>query len=142
MKLKTVVIIFISVLLGVFAGGYLFSNTQPRSFLMLNKCESRCFNTNEIVGLLASIGIQKAPHVIPGIVGETEYSIAFEHPFPQSAVHYVVVPKKDIKDISDIGNDEHIFITDAFNLMRIIIEREKLVEYKIVTNGPGVQQMG
>jgi hypothetical protein len=44
---------------GVGLGGYLFSDSQPRSFLALSNCVSY-YRPNDLAGLLASAGIQKA----------------------------------------------------------------------------------
>jgi hypothetical protein len=141
MKWKSISIIAISVFCGILIGGYLFSHTQPRSFVMLNKCESQCFSPNELVGLLASLGIQHAPGLVPNVVAETDRSIAFVHPAPQAPIHYVIVPKKDIKDAGDIGEGERPYLIDAYDVMRTLIHQEQLQNYQIITNGPGIQQM-
>ena len=141
MKLKITLIIVISLLLGILVGGYLFSKTQPRSFLALNDCQNKCFNINELTGLLASVGIQNFPGLIPEVVMETDKTIVVKHPNPQASIHYLVLPKKDIKDITEIGILEDDYLTDAFNVMRTIIEKEKLKDYKVVTNGSGIQLM-
>lgn len=44
--------------LGVLAGAYLFSRSERRSFLATIPCE-RCTSSNELIGLLASVGIQR-----------------------------------------------------------------------------------
>ncbi len=129
-------------MLGIVIGGYLFSDTQPRSFLTLHKCENTCLAPSELLGLLASIGIQKFPAgQMPLVVSETDKTIVIKHPFPLAFwdIHYVVIPKKDIRDIADISNEDREYLFDAHVVMRDIVQREKLSKYKIITNGPGFQ---
>ena len=90
---------------GVGLGGYLFSDSQPRSFLALSNCVS-CYRPSELAGLLASAGIQKAAGAIPLVVKETDRCVAIEHPFHKAKFHFVVFPKKDIKDIAHISVDD------------------------------------
>ena len=70
---------------GLAAGGYLFSDTQPRSFLALSNCANRCFDPSELAGLLSSAGIQKASGFIPKVIKETDKTVLMEHPFPGAA---------------------------------------------------------
>ena len=81
---------------GIAVGGYLFSDSQPRSFLALSNCVS-CYRPNDLWGLLASAGIQRAPGAIPLAVKETDRCVAIEHPYHSAKFHFVVFPKKDIK---------------------------------------------
>ena len=48
---KLIISVCVSVICGILAGGYLFSDTQSRSFLALNKCENNCLNYQELTGL-------------------------------------------------------------------------------------------
>ncbi len=50
--------------LGLVSGGVLFSQSQPRSVLAIHHCQ-QCLNVHELAGLLASVGIQKFPGLLP-----------------------------------------------------------------------------
>lgn len=131
--------ICLAIFLGILIGGYLFSDTKPRSILALNQCENTCLNPNEMVGLLTSAGIQKFSGFIPSVILETNKSIAIKHPFPQSSIHYVIFPKKDIKNISEISEEDGEYLIDCYASISKIIKDEKLTKYKVCTNGQGYQ---
>jgi histidine triad (HIT) family protein len=128
-----------TLVIGIVIGGYLFANTQPRSFLALNRCEGTCLHANELLGLLTSIGIQRFPALIPSIVKETDKTIVVEHPSPQARIHYLVIPKRDIKNIGELSDTDSDYLIDAFKVMRELIKEKNLSDYRVVTNGPGYQ---
>ena len=138
---KTLLTIF-ALLLGIVVGGYLFSDAQPRSFLTFHECQDTCLEQQELLGLLGSVGIQKFPDLIPFVLKETEKTVVIKHPFPQSDLHYVIIPKKDIRDAQDISSEDASYITDAYAVMSAIIREKNLRDYKIITNGPGYQTVG
>ena len=136
-------IAFVSALflaLGIVIGGYLFSQSQSRSFLSLSKCQD-CLSPKDLAGLLASVGIQKLPGVIPSVAFETDKTIAVKLPFTKSRSHYVIIPKKDIKNIGELSEEDVPYLTDAFFVIRHIIEKEKMSKYRLYTNGPGYQDV-
>src|SRR6266446_2418373 len=92
--------------LGVILGGYLFADTRPRSFLALSKCGGTCLNANELLGLLTSVGVQRFPAPVPSVVKETDKTIVIEHPSPQARIHYLVIPKRDIKNVGEALHKE------------------------------------
>ncbi|HCJ52110.1 MAG: hypothetical protein A2898_02710 [Candidatus Kerfeldbacteria bacterium RIFCSPLOWO2_01_FULL_48_11] len=126
------------VLLGILIGGYLFSGTQPRSIIALTNCED-CLAPKDLLGLLGSIGVQKFDGSIPGVIYETDKTVVISHPEPTTPVHYVVIPKKDIKNAAGITAEDTPYLADAFAVMSKLIEDDGLVQYKITTNGPGLQ---
>jgi len=132
---------FIFLLVGIAIGGYLFVDTQPRTFLTFQKCEGRvCLESSELIGLLGSVGIQKLPVKFEPIVTlETDKTVVMKHPFPLAQLHYVIIPKKDIKTASDILETDKEYLADAYAAMADIIRDLNLVDYKIITNGPGFQ---
>jgi histidine triad (HIT) family protein len=138
-KLKISILMLIALVIGMIIGGYLFANTRPRSFLALNNCESTCFQANELLGLLTSVGIQRFPAVIPKVVKETDKTIVIEHPSPQARIHYLVIPKRDIKNIGELSNDDGAYLIDAFKVARELIKEKNLTDYRLTTNGPGYQ---
>ncbi|MBI2098431.1 MAG: HIT domain-containing protein [Candidatus Wildermuthbacteria bacterium] len=127
------------ILAGVIVGGYLFSDTKPRSFLSVRECGLSCLNQEELLGLLGSVGIQRLPGIIPSVQKETDKTIVIKHPFPQAPIHYVIIPKKDIKATEDISEEDTPYIIDAYAVMSALIREQNLRDYKIVINGPGFQ---
>jgi histidine triad (HIT) family protein len=138
-RIKTILPILGALLLGVVLGGYLFSDTRPRSFLALNRCEGTCLQANELAGLLTSIGIQRFSSLAPSVIQETDKTVVIQHPSPQAKIHYLVVPRKDIKDIGDLSDSDREYLIDAFSVMREIIRENNLINYRVTTNGPGYQ---
>jgi hypothetical protein len=58
---KSFLIVVIAILASSFTfwlGFFVRAKIQPRSVLMLNKCQDRCWSANEITGLIGSIGIE------------------------------------------------------------------------------------
>jgi histidine triad (HIT) family protein len=138
-KLKIVVLMLAALVIGVMLGGYLFADTQPRSFLALNKCEGTCFQANELLGLLTSVGIQRFPALVPSVVKETDKTIVIEHPSPQARIHYLVIPKRDVKNIGELSDADNEYLIDVFKVVREIVEEKNLRDYRLATNGPGYQ---
>lgn len=124
---------------GVLAGGYMFADSQPRSFLALPACGASCYRPNELAGLLVSAGIQRTPDLLPLVAKETEKCVAINHPLPQARVHFVVFPKKDIKNIADVTPEDQPYIMECIGVMRSLIQEKGLTNYQVYTNGPGYQ---
>lgn len=140
-KLRILVLMLVALVVGVILGGYLFSDTRPRSVLALNKCEGTCLQTSELLGLLTSVGVQRFSALAPSVIKETDKTIVVEHPNPQARIHYLVIPKKDIKNIGDLSDADGEYLIDAFKVAREIIKEKNLTNYRLTTNGPGYQTM-
>jgi Scavenger mRNA decapping enzyme C-term binding len=125
--------------LGVGLGGYLFAGVQPRSLLALPGCGSSCFQPSELAGLLVSIGVQRTPGLLPGVVKETERCITIKHPFPEARVHLVVFPKRDIKDIGSLGAEDAPFVLECLAHIQSLVAEHKLRVYRVITNGPAAR---
>jgi histidine triad (HIT) family protein len=132
-------LVIAALLLGVILGGYLFSDTRPRSFLALNKCEGSCLQANELLGLMTSVGLQRFSALVPSVVKETDKTIVIEHPSPQARIHYLVIPKRDVKNIAELSDADSEYLLDAFRVVREIIKEKNLTNYRLTTNGPGYQ---
>lgn len=98
---KTVAIITAAYVIGVIVGAIVFRQIEPRSVLAMNNCQSNCWRPNEITGLLAAVGIRYLPGQLPQVIKETDKSIVLVHPFPEASIHYIIIPKKDIKNIGE-----------------------------------------
>jgi HIT domain len=127
--------------LGVILGGYLFAGVEPRSLLALPSCGVDCYRAKELLGLLASIGVQRAPTLLPGVVKETERCITIEHPSPGARVHFVVFPKRDIKDIGSLGVEDGPYVLECLAHVRAVVAEHALRAYRVITNGPGRQDV-
>lgn len=138
-RIKLFLLILASLSVGVALGAYLFSDTRPRPFLSLHNCEGNCFRPNELVGLLASAGIQTFPGLVPGVVKETDKTIVIEQPGTHTGVHYLVLPKKDIRNTADLSDSDREYLADLFAVMGEIIRERHLTDYQIITNGPSYQ---
>ncbi len=139
-KFKIVLLVLFSVCVGILIGGYLFSQSRPRSFLALSRCQN-CLTHQDLLGLVASVGIQRFPGLMPFIVFETDRTIVIKRPFSSERIHYVIIPKKDIKNIGEISETDGQYLTDAFLVGRWVIEQDNLSRYRFYTNGPGYQDV-
>ena len=133
--------------MGVAIGGYAFSQTQSRSLLSINQCQD-CFRPKDLARLIASVGINKFSGLIPDVVFETDKTVVIKNPFrvqhgdfAKGSIDYVIFPKKDIKNIGEISVADAPYIFDAILTARHIIEENKLINYELLTNGPGFQDV-
>ncbi|MGZ3160003.1 MAG: HIT domain-containing protein [Burkholderiaceae bacterium] len=129
-------------LLGIATGGYLFSKSLPRSFLTIDSCGSRCYKAKELLGLMASAGIQRTPGLLPEVVLESNECIAIQNPFPKARVHYVLFPKRDIKNIAAITQEDEPYVMGCLAMIRVLVKRADTQEYRVLSNGPGYQDIG
>ena len=103
------------------------------------------WNPKDIMGLLGSIGIRNfSGHLdmVPFVVLETDKTIVLKLSQRKSWVHYVLVPKIDIRDTADISLEDAPYMMDLFLTARHLIEKDKLQYYQVFTNGPGLQKVG
>ncbi len=135
-KIVLIVSIFI---FGLLVGALLFHDTRPRPIVPFVSCTSNCYIKQEITGLVTSILIQKTPFLLPQVVLETDKAIAIKSPVPQSPIHYVIFPKKDIKNIGEITPEDQVYLMDVYAITSILVEKDKLEKYQVITNGPGYQ---
>jgi len=101
------------------------------------------WNPKDAMGLIASVGIRTlAGHLqtIPFVVLETDRTFAVT--VSGTRAHYVLVPKKDIRDISQVSAEDELYLTDVFLVARQLVEKEGLRDYRIYTNGAGRQSVG
>lgn len=128
--------------LGIIIGVGALRPLELRSLLAWKTCEDRsCLRTNELIGLAAAVGVKYTPGALPGVVRETAYSIALRHPVPEARAHYIIIPKKDIKNIGELSDADQVYLLDAFALIQDLIKTERLQTYMVKTNGPGYQDV-
>lgn len=137
---RNVAIVATALLAGLLIGAYLFSSTQARPVVQLHACR-HCLNQSELLGLLASAGIQRTPGLLPDVVYETDKSIAISNPTETAFADYVIFPKRDILDLGEIGEQDLPYVYDSLLVARHIIETKKLRRYRVYANGPDLQEV-
>ena len=142
-KLKFIVAIVISL-----AGGFLFGAASIHRPILNAPLElppaRNPWNAKDVMGLMGSVGIRTlAGHLkmVPFVVLETDRTFAMTVSATKTEVHYVLVPKKDIRDISEISAEDEPYLIDIFLTARQLVEKQGLHDYRIYTNGPGLQKV-
>jgi histidine triad (HIT) family protein len=133
------IVLLVTLIAGGIIGAYLVTHIQPRKFVSIGNCHDNCFQQNELLGLLGSIGIKLDR--IPDVVLETDKTLVIKHPNPTAPIHYVIIPKKDIRNIEDVTIEDQAYIMDAIAVNRELVKREGLSKYRFMTNGPGYQEV-
>jgi diadenosine tetraphosphate (Ap4A) HIT family hydrolase len=129
----------IFLVLGIVLGGYLFADTQPRSFLAIGHCQGNCWRPEDLLGLVGSVLMQRVPGVLPLVVAETDRTIAIA--LPGASVHYVVIPKRDIRDAGDLAAGDEAYLVDAYAVIGRLVRESGLKDYVVLTNGPTRQDV-
>lgn len=99
----------------------------------------------DVLGLIGSIGIRGlAGHLesIPSVVAETDRTFALSVPDRRFQFHYVIVPKKDIRDVGQISTEDQAYLTDIFLMARHLAEKDGMKSYRLYTNTGGLQTVG
>lgn len=141
MKRRAALFAVIAFASGIIVGGYLFADSQPRSFLALRNCGVSCYRPSDLIGLLASAGLQRAPDFIPQVAKETDKCVAITHPLDNKRYHVVIFPKKDIKNIADVAIADQAYVMDCISIIRSLVVENALHRYQVYTNGPGAQDV-
>lgn len=70
------------------------------------------------------------------IVLKNEYVTAFKDIAPDAPVHILIIPNKMIKSLSDIQEEDSIYISQIFLAAKQIAEQFKINEsgYRVITN--------
>ncbi len=142
-KYKSAIKAMLLIATGIIIGGYLFSDTQPRSVTTLNRCNGTCLRSNELLGLVGSVVMQRFPGILPQVVAETDKTLVVKYPKLEKneKLHYVAIPKKDIKNVGELTPEDHEYMEDMFDVFARIIQDENLTKCKIVSYGPDLQHV-
>lgn len=70
------------------------------------------------------------------IVYETDYVIAIKDINPLAPIHILIVPKKEIRTLNDIKNEDFIYINECITAIQNIAKELKIEEngYRIINN--------
>lgn len=77
------------------------------------------------------------------VVYEDDLCLAFRDVAPQAPVHVLVIPKKEIRSVDDIADEDAALIGHIFCVIRKIARELGVAEsgYRVVSNcGPDAQQ--
>jgi len=74
---------------------------------------------------------------------ETDTLLAFYHPIPNYDVHILLVPKKAIANLSELGLSDDEFLADVFRAAQILVKELNLGEvgYRLLVNGGKFQDV-
>lgn len=139
--LRTALFITVAFLAGVAAGGYAFSGSIPRSFLALDDCDGRCLEPKDLLGLLASAGLQHAPALLPLKVAESDRCVGIRHWAPEGRYHVAYFPKRDVRNIMELTEADAPFLLDCLALARRHVASAGFENYRFVSNGPALQHL-
>ena len=131
-----VVSILLTFLIGFLLGAASIHRPIPRAPVELPPARDP-WKPEDVLGLMGSLGIRAlAGHLesIPSVVVETDRTFALALPAHRNRVHYVLVPKKDIRDIGQVSAEDQAYLTDLFLTARQLAEKEGLKGYRLYTN--------
>ena len=121
---------------GLVLGAWLFRDVQPRHPIAARRPNSPA-SYEEVLGYLGSAAMQRAPGAIPGVVMETDKSIALS--VSTKRKHFVIVPKRDIKDIGTLAQGDEPYVMDALAMIGRLVKEKDIAHYQVKTNGPSEQ---
>jgi hypothetical protein len=140
-RIRLAILLALTFLAGLSIGARAFMNTQPRAWLNVTACASRCYRANDLAGLFAAAGIVNAPGWVPRIVRESDKCVVVPYPRTSHNLHLVFFPKRDIRDIADLTADDQPYVMDCFAIIRAIVSEQNLTDYRVYTNGPREQDI-
>jgi hypothetical protein len=139
-KLIWLLLGFFTLIFGFWLGLFVGVKVQPRSVLMLNKCQKNCLQMNEILGLVGSVGIELNGQKILS-QKENDSCFSIKMPLTELKTHYVLIPKKDIRDLGDMSEENLEIVKSCIKIATEYIQEEKLTSYQFTSNGPDYQHV-
>jgi histidine triad (HIT) family protein len=124
--------------LGVLAGGWLFAGARWRPFLETVRGERR-IDEAELLGLVGSIAVRRTPGLVPRVVLTTPRTVVLVPFQPEARTHFVIVPRRDIKDVSDLRAGDEAYLVDAFAVAGRLARDNGLRRWRVFTRGPDEQ---
>ena len=75
-------------------------------------------------------------------ISETNSLVCFYHPQPVYPVHILLVPKEDIRDLTQLDLEQSEFLQDLFTTVQSLIEEFNLEQkgYRLILNGGEYQE--
>ena len=74
---------------------------------------------------------------------ETETLVAFHHPKPGYPIHILIVPKKALRSLADLGEADTAFLADLFQTAQSLVAELNLepAGYRLIVNGGKYQDV-
>ena len=74
---------------------------------------------------------------------ETDTLVAFHHPRPAYPLHILLVPKKPLGSLADLGMEDSAFLADLFQTVRSLVAEFDLEQrgYRLMVNGGKYQEV-
>ena len=94
--------------------------------------------------LIVGIAFGKFNKLLPvKRVYENDFVLAFWHPKPYWQKHIIVVPKKAIKDLQSMKEEDNKYISEVFKaIQKIVVEQGwDKEDYTVITNGGSRQEV-
>ncbi len=137
-RISGVLLVFV---LGLIAGGMLFSRTISRSVLEPSTCAANCLKPADVTALLLSAGIRLAPGWIPRTVAESDQCIGIQHWRPEGRYHVAFFPKRDVRNVMELTAEDMPYLLDCLALARRDASKAGVANYRFVSNGPALQHV-
>jgi histidine triad (HIT) family protein len=71
---------------------------------------------------------------------ETDTLMAFHHPKPSYPFHVIIVPKKEVASLMQIGPSDAVFLSDLYSTVQSLVNEFKLPAYRLIVNGGEFQE--
>ena len=74
---------------------------------------------------------------------ETPTLLAFHHPRPSHPLHILLVPKRPLRSLADLGAEESEFLVELFETVRSLVAEFDLEKcgYRLIANGGKYQEV-
>jgi histidine triad (HIT) family protein len=70
---------------------------------------------------------------------ETDTLIAFRHPKPSHSFHVVLVPRKAVASLVELGPGDAAFLSDLVRTVQELVAEWRLPSYRLIVNGGAYQ---
>jgi len=130
----------VTFVLGTLVGAGITARSQRRPGLPVAECVN-CWNPSEVSGLVTSVLLRRAPGAVPLREIETERTLVIRHPFPRKPKHFVLFPKRDIKNAGSLAPGDEAYLVDLFAVLGQLVRENRMTRYEVWSNGPGEQSV-
>jgi len=129
--------------IGFVGGAASFVQTQARPLPVVRQCVSIevCLTDPEVLGLLTSVGLHLAPGLTPAIVARSPECVGIRSPKPEARVDLVFFPTRDLRDLLDMTPGDEKYLLGCIALMRQVVDAHRIGSWRILSNGPGRQEI-
>jgi histidine triad (HIT) family protein len=66
---------------------------------------------------------------------ETDTLMAFRHPKPAYPFHVLIVPKKAVASLAELGPADTAFLADLVSTVQSLVQEYQLPAYRLIVNG-------